>query len=275
MCQRQSPSIPAEISQSPLRARQDLQYIAGANLCCRPLADMASELPAAPSPKLLLVEDDQVLSAMLASCLENAGYDVVCCTTVENMLHILSSRPLDVVVLDVGLPDGNGLHALAQQRAPAAPVICITANPAIDVRIEALAGVAVDILVKPFDERELILRVRNALRATPTKPAQVVRLDGFSFDLATGALATADGDPVALTTMEHRMLFAFARNPNRALSRQWMLAAVFERSHAADGRIIDVTVGRLRKKLGSRGHSIVRSVRHVGYLLAAEELTEN
>lgn len=207
---------------------------------------------------------------MLANYLETTGYNVVHCSTVDAMVRVLSSRRMDIIVLDIGLPDGNSLHALAAQRAPHAPVICITANPSVDVRIEALGGVAADILVKPFDERELILRIRNALRPTAAGPAPSVRFDEFTFHLDSGRLERAGGAVVALTTMEHRLLYTLVHHPNRPLSRQWLLSTVFERTHATDERIVDVTVGRLRKKLGPMGQAIIRSVRHVGYQFIAE-----
>lgn len=222
---------------------------------------------------MLLVEDDDILSTMLTGCLELAGFNVFPCSTIEEMIRLLSSRRVDVIVLDICLPDGNSLHALAGQRAPSAPVICITANPAVDARIEALGGMAADILVKPFDERELILRIRNALKSKE-KSVQVLCFGGFTFDLATGYLTAADGTLIALTTMEHRLLYSFAHNPNRPLTRQWLLHTVFDRNHVADDRIVDVTVGRLRKKLGPQGHSLVRSVRCIGYQFAVDEETE-
>lgn len=219
---------------------------------------------------VLLVEDDDVLSSMLVSYLESSGYNICHCSSIKSMVELLSYQYFDVILLDLSLPDGDGLAFLLNGYRVFCPIICITANQSIDVRIEALDNIAVDLLVKPFDERELLSRLRKVLHSERVYAINVVRFGGFTFNLASGKLETANGEEIALTTAEARFLWCLAKNHNHPVTRKSLMRSALNRPTSSDERIVDVNIGRLRKKLGPKGRTLIRSVRHVGYLLYAE-----
>jgi two-component system, OmpR family, response regulator len=230
---------------------------------------------------LLIVEDDEMIQALLAAYLENEGFRVSLAATGKQMLACVDSESIDMVLLDLGLPDEDGLVLARQVRARSAlPIIVLTARKQQKDRLAALEIGADDYLTKPFDPAELMLRVRNLLGRTDAGGAanlasprvDVLRFAGWTLDLGAHALADSSGTKVALTRAEFNLLAALARAPNRVLSRAFLLDAVSQDADAPTDRLIDVLVSRVRKKIEAdpKQPRIITTVVGSGYKFAAE-----
>ena len=225
---------------------------------------------------ILLVEDEILSQQMYAQTLRSARYDVKAVGSVKEMEAQLRQRPFDLLVVDMGLPDGDGLAAARELVRETMPVIGITINDSIDVRVAALEELAIDFLVKPFDERELVVRVRNALRPVLLPHSEErISFAGFTYHPTSGELYGTESQPIALGSADQRLLYALVMNRGRPLSREWLATELLGRWSDADQRIIDVQISRLRKKLAPDGNRIIRTVRHVGYQFIAELLTQS
>lgn len=238
-------------------------------------SDRASSAPTAYH--LLIVEDETLTREMLRLFLEEDGFMVSTAATVQGMASLLATEPVDLVLLNMGLPDGNGLvllQEMPEDQRP--PVMCISADPQEEARVVALEAGAEDFLTKPLNERELAVRLRNLLRRRVRTSDAVIHdslvFGSWRLDLAKERLTDDSGKQEHLTTTEFKLLLAMATNPNRPLTREWLSQTVLRRAWRAEDRSLDVLVGRLRRKLSSRndGHDYVRSVRYVGYRFDAE-----
>ena len=228
---------------------------------------------------LLIVEDDETVQALLAAFLENEGFRVSLATTGKQMLACVDAEPVDLVLLDLGLPDEDGLVLARQLRARSSlPIVVLTARKAQKDRLTALEIGADDYLTKPFDPAELVLRVRNLLgraegggEPAPTR-IEVFRFAGWRLDAGAHTLNAADGRNVALTRAEFNLLAAFARAPHRVLSRAFLLDAVSQDADAPSDRLIDVLVSRVRKKIEAdpKKPRLIVTVVGSGYKFAAE-----
>lgn len=230
---------------------------------------------------LLIVEDDEMVQALLAAYLENEGFRVSLAATGKQMLACVDSEPIDMVLLDLGLPDEDGLVLARQVRARSAlPIVVLTARKEQKDRLAALEIGADDYMTKPFDPAELVLRVRNLLGRTETgataEPAkariEVFRFAGWTLDVGAHTLADAGGAKVPLTRAEFNLLAALARAPNRVLSRAFLLDAVSQDADAPTDRLIDVLVSRVRKKIEAdpKKPRIITTVVGSGYKFTAE-----
>jgi DNA-binding response OmpR family regulator len=207
---------------------------------------------------LLVVEDDEFVQQLLAACLENEGYEVSLAVSGKEMFGMLDRGRVDLVLLDLGLPDEEGLVLARQIRSRSTlPIIVLTARKEQENRLAALELGADDYLTKPCDPRELALRVRNVLARSgtgakgggrPTSP-EVLRFDGWVIDIAGRTLTAPDGRDVRLTGAEFNLLVALVGAPNRALTRGYLLDAVSRLESEATERMIDVLVSRLRRKI--------------------------
>ena len=225
--------------------------------------------------RLLVVDDEEDIRELLADYLGSYGYDVTTVADGEGMREALRRKEHDLVLLDLGLADEDGLSLARELRVdPALGIIIVTGRGQPVDRIIGLEVGADDYVAKPFELRELLARVRSVLRrvkaAAQSVPAQGERLsfEGWQMDLAARSLARADGEPVALTTGEFDLLAVFARHPNRVLSRDELMDALHHREASPFDRAIDVQVGRLRRKI-ERDPSqpeLIKSVRGVGYV---------
>lgn len=205
---------------------------------------------------LLIVEDDELVQGLLAAYLQNGGYRVSMAATGKQMFGVLNAEPVDLILLDLGLPDEDGLTLARQIRARSqVPIIVITGRKGRDDRIAALEIGTDDYLTKPFDPEELMLRIHNLLdRAggeAEERRADIARFDGWTMDIGGHSLRAPDGVDVTLTRAEFNLLAAFVKAPNRVLSRDQLLDAVSRHEDAPSDRMIDVLVSRLRKKIES------------------------
>ncbi len=219
---------------------------------------------------VMLVEDDRTIGEPLSRALSSAGHRVHWVTTGHDAeVDVFDVLP-DIVLLDLGLPDVDGIEVCRRirQSHPDTPILMLTARrEEMDV-VEGLDAGAVDYVTKPFSFDELAARVRAHLRA-PTQ-AQPTRLEGLGIqlDLLTRRV-TRDGHEVALSTKEFDLLAYFLRHPANVLSREQILSAVWGYSHDPGTNIVEVYVSYLRRKLGRPGSPApIVTVRSVGYRLA-------
>ena len=235
--------------------------------------------------RILVVDDEEGIRELLFAYLSDFGFDVTAVADGGEMRRHLAEHPVDLVLLDLGLPQEDGL-VLARElrsRADVPGIIIVTGRGEPVDRILGLELGADDYLPKPFDLRELVARVRSVLRrlrpegaaqpppATAAEQPQRFEFDGWHIDLAARSVLRSDGTPVALTTGEFDLLATFVRQPNRALTRDELMDALYRREAGPFDRAIDVLVGRLRRKIESdpAEPQLVKSVRGVGYLFAA------
>lgn len=219
--------------------------------------------------RLLLVEDELELSAMLAGLFAGEGYRVDTAVDGQRALHLGLTRDYDVIVLDRGLPAIDGVDVMARWRRSGVDtaILVLSARGSATDRVEGLDAGAEDYLTKPFDIDELLARLR-ALRRRHLDTARVLRIGGSRLDLDTGEVrpgpssSDSDAPPVRLSTRECELLAALATRPAQIFSRGDLLRTVFV--EAESPIVIDTYVHYLRRKLGN---GVVDTVRGRGYRL--------
>ncbi len=230
---------------------------------------------------LLIVEDDELVQSLLAAYMQNEGFKVSLAANGKEMLACIDSESIDLILLDLGLPDEDGLVLARQVRARSSlPIIVLTARKEQKDRLAALEIGADDYLTKPFDPEELVLRVRNMLGRTDTGTAdealqertEVFRFEGWTLDSGGHSLIDGKDKKVSLTRAEFNLLAALVRAPNRVLSRDYLLDAVSQDADAPTDRLIDVLVSRVRKKIekDSKKQKIITTVVGCGYKFSAQ-----
>lgn len=229
-----------------------------------------------PAAQILVVDDDPEIRKLLARYVESQGFRVLLAASCRELHEQLATHQVDLVVLDVMLPDGSGLDACRDLRAARSnvPIILLTALKEDVDRIIGLEIGADDYLGKPFNPRELIARVRAVLRrrgdAPPdVSPAKIYHFAGYTADPQMRHVAGPQGD-VELTGAEFDLLNTFLERPGRVLSRDQLLDLTRGREGDGFDRSIDVLISRLRRKLGNQGSQLIKTVRNGGYQLAVK-----
>jgi DNA-binding response OmpR family regulator len=219
--------------------------------------------------RILLVEDEHSLAVVLKRGLEEHTYAVDLAKDGEEALAFVSTEPYDLVILDVMLPDVDGYTVCRQLRAEHhnMAVLMLTARDAVEDRVKGLDSGADDYLVKPFDPRELLARVRALLRRDRHERDPLLRVGDIVLD-ATSREVRRGERSIELTTREYAILELFVRNPDRVLSREEIAQHVWPFDFTAMSNVIDVYVGTLRRKLGDNEEPrLLRTVRGTGYML--------
>lgn len=219
--------------------------------------------------KILVVEDERKVAAFVAQALAEQAYATRVAGSCAAARIALSEEPFDAVVLDLGLPDGDGLDLLAEWRAAGfnEPVLILSARDAVSDRIAGLNLGADDYLPKPFSVDELVARVRSLLRRQAGTKSTVLTHRRLRLDLLARELRR-EGQPVELTTREFALAELFLQNPGRVLTRTLIAEKVWEASYDLETNLIDVYVRRLRAKLESPDQPpLIRTVRGTGYQL--------
>jgi two-component system phosphate regulon response regulator OmpR len=230
-------------------------------------------IPPAEQPHLLVVDDDARLRDLLQRYLSSNGFRVTAAADAEEARRLIKSLTFDALVLDVMLPGESGTDFAHSLRAEFdVPILMLTARGETEDRIAGLEKGADDYLVKPFEPRELMLRLGSLLRRTrtpPEAPHRTVQLGACVFDVERGELKRS-GKAVRLTSGESQMLKLFARNAGRPFSR----AALCARLNIALERSVDVQVTRLRRKIEEdpKLPLYLQTVRGVGYVLVPDRV---
>ncbi len=214
---------------------------------------------------LLVVEDEERVASFLHKGLRAHGYDVEWVQTGQDALRRLTGPGITLVILDLGLPDLDGLDVLGslRQRGSAVPVLVLSARGRVDDRVTGLNLGADDYLGKPFAFAELLARVRANLRPRTTGPPAILQAGSISID-PLRRQATVGGRAVSLSAREFALLKAFADHPGQVLSRQELLAMAWDINFDPQTNLVDVYVGYLRRKLGE---PVIATVRGAGYRL--------
>jgi DNA-binding response OmpR family regulator len=223
---------------------------------------------------ILVVDDEPKIVALARDYLEHAGFTVLTAVDGRSAVETIHRRHPDLVVLDLGLPQLDGLDVTREiRRTSSLPIVMLTAR---DDELDKLLGLelgADDYLTKPFSPRELVARVKAVLRRTEQAgaPSEVLRSGGLTIDVPRHRVEV-DGRVVELTPTEFELLLALARQPGRILTRSQLLDAIHGIAYEAYERAIDSHVKNLRRKLEPEPSTprYVLTVHGVGYRLADE-----
>lgn len=234
-------------------------------------------------PRVLVVEDDDSIRRAVTDGLAANDFAVDAVASAEDALRALGADPVDLIVLDIGLPGMSGLDLCRRLRAgdDGVPILILSARDAVTDRVEGLQVGADDYLVKPFDLTELVARLqalhRRAQAVTPTAAdddREILALRGLRIDLGRRS-ATITGQPLELTRREFDLLVTLIHNRDLVLSRYTLLEKVWGYDFEVETNVVDVFVGYLRKKLAAAGHTdIIRTVRGVGFVIDSSTTTD-
>ena len=226
-----------------------------------------TDLPRTSSPRVVIVDDEPGIADFVQMGLAQEGIVVVAAASAAAGLRAVRSERPDLVIVDVGLPDGNGFDLLAEIRSESdVPVIMLTARGDVEDRVRGLDLGADDYVAKPFHFAELLARVRAHLRrqASPDEraSASVLRVGDLSLDPRTRDVRRG-GRSIELTAREFELLQLFLREPGRVMSKESILDHLW--GYAFDDNLVEVYVGYLRRKLGEP--QLIHTLRGAGYAL--------
>ncbi|MEZ5669171.1 MAG: response regulator transcription factor [Alphaproteobacteria bacterium] len=227
--------------------------------------------------RVLVVDDDPASGEILEFLLKRDGHQVDTVRSVRGMHHALGQHAYDLIMLDVRLPDGNGVDELRALRTDSdVPIIMVSGQDTTIDRVLGLESGADDYVVKPFEGRELLARVHTVLRRVrhtrkSDRKSTVLRFDEWVIDITRRELTRVGGERVSLTSAEFDLLRALIEQPNKPLSRDDLMAATKSREWSPFDRSIDVLIGRIRKKIEPDPSDpvLIKTVRSIGYVLAA------
>ena len=217
--------------------------------------------------RILLVEDDLLLAEGIATGLNRLQYKIEHCTSGSQLVSALKTSEFGAVILDLGLLDGSSLPLIEQLRrnAQTVPILVLTALDDIDTKLQALNAGADDYMCKPFDLRELEVRLRVLARRHQDRSDDVLDIAGIRLNLANHRCQYR-GEDVTLTNREYLLLREFMQHPDKIRSRQLLEELCYGWDGDIDSNAIEVHIHNLRKKFGSQ---FVKTIRGVGYMLVS------
>jgi two-component system, OmpR family, phosphate regulon response regulator OmpR len=233
--------------------------------------------------RILVVDDDEELRDTIREYFELCGFAVYAVADGENMRKVMAQSPVDVVLMDINLPGEDGLVLTRELRSSynVGIVMLTGAGQTVD-RIVGLEVGADDYVVKPFDPREVLARVKSVLRRMQKQPVvaaeaplhlkpDIIRMGACTLDLAAHRLSNKEGVQVPLTAMEFDLLKTFALNPNRVLSRSQLLENAHQRGGEVFDRSIDLRIARVRRKIEAdpKKPQVLKTVRGAGYVFVS------
>ena len=220
---------------------------------------------------ILLVEDNLRLQELIEQALRGAGYRVDLATTVAELLAAAASVQYDLLIVDLMLPDGDGLDAIRTLRArrSSVPILIMTARGSIDDRVRGLDAGADDYLIKPIHQAELLAHVRALLRRPAEVMGPILRAGNTEFDEAM-AEVRCSGKPVRLRLRERRLLALLMRRSGFLVSKNMIEEALSEFGREMSANAIEALISRIRRSLSdARSDVVIETVRGVGYRLSA------
>ena len=223
---------------------------------------------------ILVVDDEPKIVQLARDYLEHAGFAVIAASDGPTALHAARSSKPDLIVLDLGLPQLDGLDVTRSIRKDSAvPIIMLTARSEESDKLIGLELGADDYLTKPFSPKELVARVRTVLRRTdrPTSPDEIIRVADLTLDVPRLRLTVGD-NPIELTTTEFQLLTTLARQPGRIFTRGQLLDAVHGIAFESYERAIDAHIKNIRRKIepNPREPRYILTVYGMGYKFADE-----
>lgn len=233
------------------------------------------------APRILVVEDDPSMRTLILRVLKENGFEATSARDSREAVGALTSSTFDLLLLDVMLPGRSGLDLCRDIRKTSqVPIIMVSAHGDEIDRVLGLEIGADDYVPKPFGAKELLARIRALLRRVEAGqrgttsvgrvPRDLMVFSGWRLDRRRRELAAPDGTAVDLSGAEHDLLVTFLENPQRVIGRERLLELSRTRLADASDRSIDVLVSRLRRKLGRDEGELIRTIRGVGYLFAAD-----
>ena len=215
--------------------------------------------------RVLIVEDEPSLGAQLRKTLEGAGYAVDLATDGEDGHYLGANETYDAVVLDLGLPEIDGLTVLGMWRKEGRkfPVLVLTARDSWSDKVAGLDAGADDYLAKPFQTEELIARLRALIRRASGNSSSELVAGPVRLDTRSGRV-TLDGEPVKLTAQEYKLLSYLLHHMGKVVSRTELIEHIYDQDFDRDSNTIEVFVTRIRKKLGA---DVITTIRGLGYSL--------
>lgn len=219
--------------------------------------------------RVLVVEDDEALADLLVRTLLRAHWAADIAPNGRSALSALQTSEYDLVVLDLGLPDVDGVEVCRRWRAAGgrAPILILTARGAVPDRVAGLDAGADDYLAKPFEPEELLARLRALARREPAPLAPVLRLGDLALDPATHEVRRS-GELIALSPREYALLEYMLRNPHRVVSRTRLMEHVWDDNFDPVANAVEVLVSRVRRKVDTPGRApLFQTVRGAGYML--------
>jgi DNA-binding response OmpR family regulator len=220
--------------------------------------------------RLLLIEDNERFAVLLKRGLTAAGFVIDILGTAETAAAALRMKRFEIVILDLGLPDADGLELLAEMRhaGDATPVLILTARGSIEDRVTGLGCGADDYLVKPFALEELVARLRALLRRPGNLLGVMLNLGNLSLD-AAARQAFVGGTPVFLSPREIAVLEHLLRRSGRVVGKALLESNLYGMSHEVGSNAVEVYVHRLRRRLAELGATVeIHTLRGVGYLIS-------
>ncbi len=215
--------------------------------------------------RLLLIEDDRVLSQSLKADLETAGYVVDTAMDGEHGEFLGTTENFDVVILDLGLPKLSGLEVLKRWRASgnSVPVIILTARDAWHERVDGFKAGADDYLGKPFHLQELLARLQALLKRIHQLNQVALNIEGIVLDEEEQTVSIQDGQAIVLTAIEFKLLRYFMLHAGKVLSKSHLTERIYDDASEPDSNVIEVYVNRLRRIIG---HGFIQTRRGQGYV---------
>jgi DNA-binding response OmpR family regulator len=223
--------------------------------------------------RILVIEDEKRLAAILKKGLEESGFVVDVALDGEDGLFMAETYPYDTVLLDILLPKVDGLTVLKTLRAKkiGVPVLMLTAKGELDDRVRGLNLGADDYLIKPFDFSELLARLNTVIRRSMGKASPIIVIDDLSLDM-NAKTVTRSGQEINLSAKEYNLLEYLALNSGRVIGRTELTEHLYDTEFDLDSNVIDVYVNYLRNKI-DKGYDrqLIVTVRGAGYILKGEQ----
>ncbi|MEM8541122.1 MAG: response regulator transcription factor [Pseudomonadota bacterium] len=223
--------------------------------------------------RILVVEDDADLNRQIKDALEEAGYVVDTATDGEEGHYLGDSEPYDCVILDIGLPQMDGISVLKRWREDGRtmPVLILTARDRWSDKVSGIDAGADDYVAKPFHIEEILARIRALIRRAAGHASSELKCGPLTVDTKTSK-ATVDGTTLKLTSHEFRVLSYLMHHQSEVVSRTELTEHLYDQDFDRDSNTVEVFVGRLRKKIGL---DLIETVRGLGYRLSDPENKDN